>query len=166
MKEKTNVKSKPMITFVLFIAALLIIIGAVVLVVSNGSNNKEENEVPDEIIQESENQTLEESIEWDVEDAHTGFYLEVDRDDIYIGSVNLLSRVAEEKVIITFSVTAEKNITSPLTGTLVFQNDLDEVLDTLTFVIPVLNAEESKDIEIISNNLGTILTTNLNISIE
>lgn len=166
MKEKTSSKKKPMMVFVLFIAVVLIIIGAVVLLVTNNRDDNNDNEVVDENIPETEHQTLEDAINWDEEDAATGFYIDTERDDIYIGSVNLDSNVAEGIVVITFNVTATSNITTPLTGTFVFRNDADEELDALTFEIPVLSVDESAPIEIVSNNLGTILTTSLSLIIE
>jgi len=157
-------KNNKMLILIGIIVVAIACIGAGIVFIINNNNPGKENLDKNKEIQE--NKTLEDLIKYDQEDASTGFWVEDSNDFISIGSVSLDSNVAEKKVVITFNVTAKQNITSPMKGTFELKNDQDEVLETLTFDIPVLAEKESAPIELISNNLKTILATNLTFAVE
>jgi len=145
------------------IVIIACLVGATIFTLSNNTLMKKNNDTNKKL---QENKTLEDLIQYDQEDAATGFWVEDSNDYVSIGSVSLDSNVAEKKVVITFNVTEKQDILLPMKGTFVMKNDQEEILDTLTFDIPALAEKESAPIELISNNLKTILTTNLIFTLE
>ena len=161
MKKKKNL-------FVIGAAflALILIVGGIFLVVNRDNGNGNDDNGGSEVVDADENQTLDNVIDWDGEDAATGFWVDTESDIVSIGSVNLDSIVSERKVYITFDVTADAAITSARQGVFTFKNDEGEVFETLRFEIPAMAAGESTPIELVSDNLETIRTTMLEFSME